>query len=69
VKDVAFEVDNLDWILGQARVGGGKVVKEVHEEKDENGIVRMASIQTVGQNKSKLIVKYIYNSTETPSTP
>nr|CAD2167359.1 unnamed protein product [Meloidogyne enterolobii] len=41
VKDVAFEVDNLDWIVEQAKINGGKIVEDVTEDTDENGSVRV----------------------------
>uniref|UniRef100_A0A1I8BQR3 4-hydroxyphenylpyruvate dioxygenase n=1 Tax=Meloidogyne hapla TaxID=6305 RepID=A0A1I8BQR3_MELHA len=41
VKDVAFEVDNLDWIVEQAKLNGGKIVEDVYEDTDENGSVRI----------------------------
>lgn len=53
VKDVAFEVDNIEWIIETARKQNGKIVKEVTEESDENGSVKTAAIQTV-------ILKLIY---------
>ncbi|KOB69398.1 4-hydroxyphenylpyruvate dioxygenase [Operophtera brumata] len=42
VKDVAFQVENLDFILEYARKQGAVVVKDLWEEKDEYGVVRMA---------------------------
>lgn len=47
VKDVAFEVDNVEWIVEHARQQGAKIVTEVHEESDAHGTVKSASIQTV----------------------
>jgi len=37
----------LDAIVSYAKKQGAKVVKDIWEEKDENGIVRMATLQTV----------------------
>lgn len=61
VKDVAFEVDNLEWIVQRAREQGGQIVMEVHEEKDEHGSVRMASIQTYGDTIHTLVERQHYN--------
>ncbi|KOB66352.1 4-hydroxyphenylpyruvate dioxygenase, partial [Operophtera brumata] len=38
VKDVAFQVENLDFILEYARKQGAVVVKDLWEEKDEYGV-------------------------------
>lgn len=48
VKDVAFQVENLDHILEYARKQGAVVVKDLWEEKDEYGVIRMATVKTVG---------------------
>uniref|UniRef100_A0A1I7RV55 4-hydroxyphenylpyruvate dioxygenase n=1 Tax=Bursaphelenchus xylophilus TaxID=6326 RepID=A0A1I7RV55_BURXY len=47
VRDVAFSVDNVDWIVDYAKKQGAKVVQDVTEEKDENGSVKIARLQTV----------------------
>jgi len=47
VKDVAFEVDNIEWIVDNARKAGAKILRDVTEESDEDGSVKLASIQTV----------------------
>lgn len=47
VKDVAFKVENLDYILEYARKQGAEVVRDLWEEKDEYGVVRMATLKTV----------------------
>jgi len=48
VKDISFSVDDLDTIFQKAKEAGGKVVKEIWEETDDNGTIRMATIQTYG---------------------
>lgn len=48
VKDVAFQVENLDYILEYARKQGAVVVKDLWQEEDEFGVVRMATVKTVG---------------------
>ena len=47
VKDVAFSVVDLDYLVQKAKESGAKIVKDIWSEKDENGFVRMATIQTV----------------------
>lgn len=57
VKDVAFSVQDLDYLVKTARENGAKIVKEIWEEEDENGKVRMAVLQTVRyyQSSNKII--------------
>ena len=47
VSDVAFSVVDLDSILAKAKEHGAKIVRDIWEEKDENGAVRMATVKTV----------------------
>lgn len=47
VKDVAFQVENLDYIVEYARKQGAVVVKDIWKEEDEFGVVRMAVLKTV----------------------
>jgi 4-hydroxyphenylpyruvate dioxygenase len=47
VKDVALSVNDLEAIIAKAREAGAKVVRDIWEERDENGFVRMATVQTV----------------------
>lgn len=47
VKDVAFTVNNLEHVIEQVRAKGGQIVKDIWTEKDDNGSVKMAVIQTV----------------------
>lgn len=47
VKDVAFQVENLDYILTYAKQNGAVVVRDVWEESDDEGVVRMAMLKTV----------------------
>jgi 4-hydroxyphenylpyruvate dioxygenase len=61
VRDVAFEVDNIEWIVENAKKQGGKIVAEVREEKDEHGSVKTASIQTYGDTIHTLIQRKTYN--------
>lgn len=47
VKDVAFEVDDLDVIFNRAKERGAVVIRETWQESDEFGTVRFATIKTV----------------------
>ncbi|GIY95619.1 4-hydroxyphenylpyruvate dioxygenase [Caerostris extrusa] len=50
VKDIAFEVQDLDAIVKQCKERGGKIVHDIWEEKDEGGMARFATVQTTGEN-------------------
>ncbi|KAI1729195.1 glyoxalase/Bleomycin resistance protein/Dioxygenase superfamily domain-containing protein [Ditylenchus destructor] len=60
VKDVAFEVDNVQWLVDNARKQNVKIVEDVTEESDEFGTVKYASIQTYGDTIHTLIEKKNY---------
>lgn len=47
VKDVAFEVEDIEAIFNLAKQRGAEVVKELWEESDEYGTVKFATIKTV----------------------
>jgi 4-hydroxyphenylpyruvate dioxygenase len=55
VKDVAFEVEDLDNIVKHAKAQGATVVRDVWEEEDEGGKVRMATLRTYGDTVHTLI--------------
>ncbi len=48
VQDIAFEVDDVDWSYKTAVERGAKGAVEPHTLEDENGSVRLASIQIYG---------------------
>jgi 4-hydroxyphenylpyruvate dioxygenase len=60
VKDVAFEVEDLDAIVKAAKAHGAKVVRDVWEESDEGGKVRMATLQTYGDTVHTLVERGSY---------
>lgn len=60
VKDVAFQVEDLDAIFERAVERGAEVVSPPWEESDENGTVRMARIQTYGDTTHTLIDRANY---------
>lgn len=59
VKDVAFEVENVDAMYTAAVHNGAVVVKEPHTVSDTHGSVRMATIRTYGDTTHTLIQKPI----------
>ncbi|KAF2744565.1 4-hydroxyphenylpyruvate dioxygenase [Sporormia fimetaria CBS 119925] len=61
VKDVAFEVDNLDAIYESAIANGGVSVRAPYTVSDKSGSVRMATIKTYGDTTHTLIQKGEYS--------
>lgn len=47
VKDVAFQVEDIEAIFKLAKERGAEVVRELWEESDEYGTVKFAQIKTV----------------------
>ena len=68
VKDVAFSVNNLDLVVDKARANGAIIVKEIWSESDDQGIVRMACVQTVKMPRKKLHNTFLVNSIAIPRT-
>lgn len=60
VKDVAFEVDSVDAVFGAAVKNGAKVVSEPRILQDENGQVKVATIQTYGDTTHTLVERKSY---------
>jgi 4-hydroxyphenylpyruvate dioxygenase len=60
VRDIAFEVDDLDAIYKKAVERGAIPVREPWTEKDECGSVRMATIRTYGDVVHTLIDRSNY---------
>nr|XP_015222770.1 PREDICTED: 4-hydroxyphenylpyruvate dioxygenase-like [Lepisosteus oculatus] len=58
VKDVAFQVEDCDFLLKKARERGAVVVKEPWIEQDEYGRVKFAVIQTYGDT-THTFVEYL----------
>lgn len=61
VKDVAFEVEDLDAIMERAKGKNCKVVKNIWEESDEHGTVRFATVQTYGDTTHTFVERGKYN--------
>lgn len=51
VKDIAFEVQDLDHIVKHARKQGVVFVRDTWSESDEHGTVRFATVKTVSANQ------------------
>jgi 4-hydroxyphenylpyruvate dioxygenase len=61
VKDVAFEVDNVDDVYYHAIENGGAGITPPHTEEDEFGTVRSATIKTYGDTTHTLIERKNYS--------
>ncbi|RZF42684.1 hypothetical protein LSTR_LSTR001479 [Laodelphax striatellus] len=66
VKDIAFAVKDLDAIVEVAKEKGAVVVKDIWEESDADGIVRMAVLRTFGDTTHTLIDRSKYNGVFLP---
>ncbi|KEZ41991.1 4-hydroxyphenylpyruvate dioxygenase [Scedosporium apiospermum] len=60
VKDVAFDVDNVDLVFRQAVRNGAEVVQWPHILRDEHGKVKLASIKTYGDTIHTLVERSEY---------
>ncbi|CAD6215832.1 GSCOCG00000648001-RA-CDS [Cotesia congregata] len=60
VRDIAFNVEDIDAIVRVAKERGATIVKDVKEEKDQHGIVKTATIQTFGDTLHTLIDRTKY---------
>lgn len=60
VKDIAFEVEDLDAIFKRAVAQGATVVREPYDETDVDGTVRQATIRTYGDSTHTFIDRSKY---------
>ncbi|XP_030073590.1 4-hydroxyphenylpyruvate dioxygenase [Microcaecilia unicolor] len=60
VKDVAFEVEDCDFIVQKAREQGAVIIKEPWIEEDKYGKVKLAVLQTYGDTTHTLVEKADY---------
>uniref|UniRef100_A0A9L0S0M8 4-hydroxyphenylpyruvate dioxygenase n=1 Tax=Equus caballus TaxID=9796 RepID=A0A9L0S0M8_HORSE len=60
VKDIAFEVEDCDYIVQKARERGAKIVREPWVEQDKFGKVKFAVLQTYGDTTHTLVEKMSY---------
>ncbi|OAX81040.1 4-hydroxyphenylpyruvate dioxygenase [Emergomyces africanus] len=61
VKDVAFEVDDVNAVFGAAVRNGAKVVSGMKTMEDKQGQVRVATIQTYGDTTHTLVERSGYS--------
>uniref|UniRef100_A0A915KBJ7 4-hydroxyphenylpyruvate dioxygenase n=1 Tax=Romanomermis culicivorax TaxID=13658 RepID=A0A915KBJ7_ROMCU len=52
VKDVAFEVKNIESVVHRAKEGGSSILKDIFDLSDDYGTVRMAVLQVVRKTVS-----------------
>uniref|UniRef100_A0A3B5A4L3 4-hydroxyphenylpyruvate dioxygenase n=1 Tax=Stegastes partitus TaxID=144197 RepID=A0A3B5A4L3_9TELE len=61
VKDVAFTVEDCDFLVEKARERGAIIVKEPHTLEDKYGKVRLAVLQTYGDTTHTLVERSGYS--------
>ncbi|EAL87514.1 hypothetical protein KXW98_007229 [Aspergillus fumigatus] len=66
VKDVAFEVDSVDSVFYAATNNGAKIVSQPRTLEDDNGQVRVATIQTYGETTHTLVERGSYHGAFLP---
>ncbi|XP_007422815.1 4-hydroxyphenylpyruvate dioxygenase [Python bivittatus] len=66
VKDIAFEVEDCDFIVEKARERGAQIVREPWIEEDKYGKVKFAVVQTYGDTTHTLIEKQNYKGLYLP---
>ncbi|KAI9731621.1 MAG: hypothetical protein M1818_007751 [Claussenomyces sp. TS43310] len=66
VKDVAFQVDDVDAVYNQAVNNGGVSISAPETVSDENGSVRTATIKTYGDTTHTLINRTNYHGAFLP---
>jgi len=60
VKDVCFEVDDLESIVAHAKKGGAKIVQDITKEEDDNGFIKYAVLQTYGDTVHTMLERKHY---------
>jgi 4-hydroxyphenylpyruvate dioxygenase len=66
VIDVALEVPDVDKCVAHARSTGARVIEEPHDQSDENGTVRVASIAAYGDTIHTLVDRSRYHGVYLP---
>ncbi|KAL4660391.1 4-hydroxyphenylpyruvate dioxygenase-like isoform X1 [Arapaima gigas] len=59
-KDIAFSVENCDFLVQKARERGAVILKEPHVVEDKHGRVKMAIVQTYGDTTHTLLERKDY---------
>ena len=66
VLDVALEVPDVDKCVAHARTAGATVLAEPHDETDEYGTVRTATLKTYGETTHTLVDRSRYRGPYLP---
>ena len=66
VVDISLEVPDVDQCIRQARAQGAQVLTEPHDESDEHGTVRLATIATYGNTVHTLVDRSRYDGVYLP---
>ncbi|XP_034952461.1 4-hydroxyphenylpyruvate dioxygenase [Chelonus insularis] len=66
VRDIAFSVEDIETIVRIARQKGAKVIKDIWEEKDNNGVIKMATVKTFGDTLHTFVDRTKYNGAFLP---
>ncbi len=66
VLDVALEVPDVDKCVAHARKTGATVLNEPHDETDEHGTVRTATIKAYGDTTHTLVDRHRYDGPYLP---
>ncbi|XP_043281617.1 4-hydroxyphenylpyruvate dioxygenase [Venturia canescens] len=61
VRDVAFTVEDIEIIVEVAKKRGAEIVRDIWEEKDEYGVVKMATVKTFGDTLHTLVDRTGYS--------
>ncbi|XP_015242892.1 PREDICTED: 4-hydroxyphenylpyruvate dioxygenase-like [Cyprinodon variegatus] len=60
VKDIAFTVEDCDFLVQKARERGAMIIKEPHTLEDKHGKVRLAVLQTYGDTTHTFVERTGY---------
>jgi 4-hydroxyphenylpyruvate dioxygenase len=66
VLDVALEVPDVDKCVAHARKAGARIVTEPHDQTDENGTVRTATLKAYGDTTHTLVDRSRYHGPYLP---
>ncbi len=66
VVDISLEVPDVDRCIAHARTRGARVVVEPHDESDEHGTVRLATIASYGDTVHTLVERSRYEGVYLP---
>ncbi|CAA90315.1 4-hydroxyphenylpyruvate dioxygenase [Caenorhabditis elegans] len=66
VKDVCFEVEDLDSIIAHAKAAGATIVHDITEESDADGSIRYATLRTYGETDHTLLERKNYRGAFLP---